>query len=170
MAYNVTPCGGLKINTGSLKMIGNVVTDESATAVANYFNASCGGQYFDSVYFKTVGKTITANGATSVENSFVANCSLPFDAAKFELDVDGAIKYKSALLTITTTPTDAVVLVTDWNGNVVNPNAQGKYPVMVTKEYTYTVTKTGYVAQTASVVISNDLTIDVVLTENPENP
>ena len=163
MAYITTQCGGLKINTSALKLINGIVTDVNAVSVANSFNASCGGQYFDSLYFKTVNGVVTANGATTVEKSFPANCGLLFDSAKFALDANGAIQYKPALLTMGTTPNDATVLVTDWNGNVVNPNAQGKYPVMVTKEYTYTVSKENYDTVTQSIVISNDLLIEVTL-------
>ena len=163
MAYITTQCGGLKINTGALKLINGIVTDVNAVSVANSFNASCGGQYFDSAFFKTIDGVITANGATTVDGYIEANCSLRFDSAKFALDANGAIQYKPALLTIETTPNDATVLVTDWNGNVVNPNAQGKYPVIVTKEYTYTITKENYNTVTQSIVISDDLLIDVTL-------
>lgn len=163
MAYITTQCGGLKINTTSLRMIDGVVTDISALAVANSFNASCGGQYFDSAYFKTVNGAITANGATTVDNAFEANCSLLFDSAKFELDIEGAVQYKTAYLTMVVTPADATVLVVDENNNPILENDEGKYPVMVTKEYTYSVTKTGYTTITQSIVITNDLRITVNL-------
>lgn len=168
MAYITTQCGGLKINTNSLQMINGVVTDKNATTVTNSFTASCGGQNFDSAYFKNIGQTISANGATTVANSFQANCSLLFDSSKFQLDTDGAIEYKQVTLTINATLTTATITVVDWNDDTVQPNEDGTYTVMVTKEYTYTVTNDGYTTQTDSVVITGDLELDITLEPTPE--
>ena len=167
MAYTKTQCGGLLINTDSFKMINGIITDANATTVTNSFNATfCGGQYFDSSYFAQVNKVITTTGTTSVSTSSQANCSLLYDSSKFQLDSDGAIEYKSAVLTMNVTPTDATVVITDSNNNVIQASGDNTYPVQVTKEYTYTVSKTGYTTQTATVTISDALAVEITLVES----
>lgn len=167
MAYTKTQCGGLLINTDSFKMINGIITDANATTVTNSFNATfCGGQYFDSSYFAQVNKVITTTGTTSVSTSSQANCSLLYDSSKFQLDSDGAIEYKSAVLTMNVTPTDATVVITDSNDNVIQASGDNTYPVQVTKGYTYVVSKAGYVTETDSVVINDDLEVTISLEEH----
>lgn len=173
MAFELPKCGGLKFNTGSFQQIGNVVTDINATAISGGVVTAC-GQQFDEAYFKVIGHTVTMPTVTTAPTTtFKGNCGLRFDGDKFDLDEDGAIKYNPdivGLLTITTTPTDATILVIDSNDMPVldHPDVPGVFPVLVGGTYTYTVTKTGYVTQTSTVAITQDAqTVTVVLVEEP---
>lgn len=163
MAYTLTQCGGMKINTTAFKLIDGVVTDANAVSAPNSFNAACGGQYFDTAYFKTVDGVLTTVTPVGVDKSFQANCSLLCDSSQFEFDADGALQYKTAYLTFNVTPADATIVVTDEKSNPIKKNADGTYTVMVTKRYTYTISKTGFTTVTDSVLVSKDATIKVDL-------
>lgn len=157
MAFELPKCGGLKFNTGSFQQIGNVVTDINATAISGGVVTAC-GQQFDEAYFKVIGHTVTMPTVTTAPTTtFKGNCGLQFDGDKFDLDEDGAIEYNPdivGLLTITTTPTDATILLVDSNDMpVLDPDVPGVFPVLVGETYTYTVSKTGYVTQTAEIEI-----------------
>lgn len=166
MAYKAPKCGGIKVGTGTMKVLNGVVTDINATALGDAVVTAC-GQQFDGNYFTIVDKTLTFAGEVTVANTTKANCGLSVDASKFAIEADGAIEYNPdimGLLTITTSPTDAIILVVDSNDMVVEESAVGVYPVVIGRTYTYTVSKTGYVAYTDDVVISaKDATLDVEL-------
>jgi len=167
MSYRKTKCGGLIINNSSLKMIDGIVTDYNANSITSNVMARCGGQIFDGGYFKTMNGAITLNESTEVTKTFPSNCSLLFDADKFSLDDDGAIEYNPdivGLLTITTTPIDAIILVTDGNDMVVAESHEGIYPVIIGKTYDYSVSADGYSPQAGTIKIDNAIEeIDVTL-------
>lgn len=158
MAFTLPKCGGLKYNTASFKQIGNVITNINATSITGDTVTAC-GQEFDEAYFKVIGKAMTTPTISSVTTSFAANCSLLFDDDQFAVDTDGAIEYNPDIvttLTFTTTPTDATVTVVDHNEMVISESSTaGVYPVLIGGSYTYTVSKAGYITETADIEIEN---------------
>ena len=131
MAYFTPKCGGIKLSTASMKQIGKVITDVNATSIGDTLVTSC-GQLFDGAYFTKVGKTIALAGATTITGKQVANCCLPFDSGSFAVDEDGAIEYAERLfLSSVTTPSDAIILVTDENDMVIEEQASGGYAVIM---------------------------------------
>lgn len=85
----------------------------------------------------------------------------------FAIEADGAIEYNPdimGLLTITTTPAEAIILVTDSNDTVVEESAVGVYPVVIGRTYTYTVSADTYAPQTANIEIENAIEeVDITL-------
>jgi len=157
MAFKTTQCGGLKINSGNMKVVNGTITDVNSTAITGKLTPECGGQLFDSGYFAVVKGTVTMKGVSTISSKLIANCSLEFDASKFALDSDGAIKYNSnilSVLTVTTDPVDATVVITDENDMAVPTLGDGEYNVIIGRTYTYTISKEGYVTQT------DDITVD----------
>jgi len=162
MAYFTPKCGGIKLSTASMKQIGKVITDVNATSIGDTLVTSC-GQLFDGAYFTKVGKTIALAGATTITGKQVANCCLPFDSGSFAVDEDGAIEYAESIisaLSVTATPSDAIILVTDENDMVIEEQASGGYAVIMGRTYTVTGTAEGYIS--ASVEVDVDEAVEEV--------
>ena len=79
-------------------------------------------------------------------------------------------KLEPVYLTINATPEGSLVsLMNDLTGDRVKPGEDGRFQILPATDYTYTVTKKGYIGATGKVKITGDSLIEVELQEAPEN-
>ncbi len=79
------------------------------------------------------------------------------------------IKEETTDVSFNVTPSDAGIIVYDKNGDMVSPNADGAYSLMLSADsmsYTYSVAKNGYVSKTGTIT-SKNTKIDVSLEAVP---
>ena len=64
---------------------------------------------------------------------------------------------------INVTPSDATIIVTDSDLEEVTANDDGTYTVSCNEEYSYSVSKTGYITQSGTINTNKNKTITVTL-------
>ena len=124
---------------------------------------------------KAEGYTVTFNGG---ESNVVDITEL--DKIEVVVSKDGIskcytlnlVKPAVADVNFNISPSDAVVMVYDHKNNIVTPNSDGSYTGMFgTYEYTYSVSKNGYVSQTGTVPAEGgtvNVMLEKVLGDQPE--
>ena len=116
---------------------------------------------------KSSGVTVTYNGSESgivdVMNTNTIEVKLSAGAVTNTYTVT-LVKTPAKTVSFKVTPADAVVKVYDSEGNAVAANADGSYSGLFgALNYTYTVTKYGYVAATGNVPANGgEITVDLV--------
>ena len=167
-------CGGIKLDKNSLKVINGVICDANATTVDRSKAVSTCGQLWDGALF-TVAKIggvgyITLHGSEGEEVGAPiigrGNCGVGLDGRFFKV-VKGAVALQEGfLLTVDVTPKDAIITVTDVDGEVVDPVSGNTKQFLLSgigDTYTVTANKTGYATQVAQVKNAGDQTIDIAL-------
>lgn len=171
MAY----CGGIKLGK-SLKLIDGVICDADASTVDKSKAISTCGQLWDGALFTVVkvggAGYITLHGSEGEEIGAPimgrGNCGVGLDGRFFKV-VKGAVTLQEGfLLTVDVTPKDAIITVTDVDGEVVDPvsgNAKQFLLSGIGDTYTVTATKTGYTTEAKQVKNTGDQTFTIVMQE-----
>ncbi len=167
-------CGGIKLDSTTLKIIDGVICDANATTVDRSKAVSTCGQLWDGALFTVVkvggAGYITLHGSEGEEISAPimgrGNCGVGLDGRFFKV-VKGAVTLQEGfLLTVDVTPKDALITVTDVEGTEVDPvsdNAKQFLLSGIGDTYTVTVTKAGYTTEAKQVKNTGDQTLTIVM-------
>lgn len=169
-------CGGIRLDKNSLKIINGVICDANATTVDRSKAVSTCGQLWDGELF-TVAKVggagyITLHGSEGEEiGAPIAgrgNCGVGLDGRFFKV-VKGAVTLQEGfLLTVDVTPKDAIITVTDVDGEVVDPVSGNTKQFLLSgigDTYTVTATREGYTTEAKQVKNTGDQTFTIVMKE-----
>ena len=166
-------CGGIKLGA-TLKLINGVICDADASTVDKSKAVSTCGQLWDGALFTvaTVGgsRVITLHNSEGEEvGTPVAgrgNCGVGLDGRFFKV-VKGTVELQDGfVLTVDVTPKDAIITVTDADGEEVDPvsdNAKQFLLSGIGDTYTVTATKTGYTTEAKQVKNTGDQTFKMVM-------
>lgn len=167
-------CGGIRLDKNSLKIIDGVICDANATTVDKSKAVSTCGQLWDGALFTVVkvggAGYITLHGSEGEEVGTPimgrGNCGVGLDGRFFKV-VKGAVTLQEGfLLTVDVTPKDALITITDVDGEVVDP-VSGNTKQFLLKgigdTYTVTATKTGYTTEAKQVKNTGDQTFKIVM-------
>lgn len=169
-----TYCGGIKLDENTLKIIDGVICDVNATTVDRSKAVSTCGQLWDGALFTVVkvggAGYITLHGSEGegIGAPIVGkgNCGVGLDGRFFKV-VKGAVTLQEGfLLTVDVTPKDALITVTDVDGQEVDPvsgNAKQFLLKGIGDTYTVTATKTGYTTEAKQVKNTGDQTLKIVM-------
>ena len=169
-------CGGIKLDKNSLKIINGVICDANATTVDRSKAVSTCGQLWDGALFTVVkvggAGYITLHGSEGEEIGAPimgrGNCGVGLDGRFFKV-VNGAVTLQEGfLLTVDVTPKDAIITVTDVDGEVVDP-VSGNTKQFLLKgigdTYTITATREEYTTEAKQVKNTGDQTFAIVMQE-----
>lgn len=168
-------CGGIRLGDG-LKIIDGVICDANATTVDKSKSVSTCGQLWDGALFTVVkvggAGYITLHGSEGEEIGAPimgrGNCGVGLDGRFFKI-VKGAVTLQEGfLLTVDVTPKDAIITVTDVDGETVEPVAGNTKQFLlkgIGDTYTVTATKTGYTTEAKQVKNTGDQTFTIVMKE-----
>lgn len=169
-------CGGIKLDKNSLKVINGVICDANATTVDRSKAVSTCGQLWDGALFTVVkvcgAGYITLHGSEGEEIGAPimgrGNCGVGLDGRFFKI-VNGAVTLQEGfLLTVDVTPKDAIITVTDVDGEVVDPVAGNTKQFLLSgigDTYTITATREGYTTEAKQVKNTGDQTFTIVMQE-----
>lgn len=169
-------CGGIKLDKNSLKIINGVICDANATTVDRSKAVSTCGQLWDGALFTVVkvggAGYITLHGSEGEEiGAPIAgrgNCGVGLDGRFFKV-VKGAVTLQEGfLLTVDVTPKDAIITVTDVDGEVVDPVSGNTKQFLLNgigDTYTITATREGYTTEAKQVKNTGDQTFTIVMKE-----
>lgn len=169
-------CGGIKLDSTTLKLIDGVICDANATTVDRSKAVSTCGQLWDGALFTVVkvggAGYITLHGSEGEEIGAPimgrGNCGVGLDGRFFKI-VKGAVTLQEGfLLTVDVTPKDAIITVTDADGETVDPVAGNSKQFILSgigDTYTVTATKTGYTTEAKQVKNTGDQTLKIVMQE-----
>ena len=167
-------CGGIRLDSTTLKIIDGVICDANATTVDRSKAVSTCGQLWDGALFTVVkvggASYITLHGSEGEEIGAPimgrGNCGVGLDGRFFKV-VNGAVTLQNGfVLTVNATPADATITVKDADSTPVTPITGKANQFLLSgigDSYTVTVSKTGYTAQTKTIPNDKDQTIIVTL-------
>ena len=167
-------CGGIRLDGVTLKVINGVICEATADSVNMDDAVSTCGQLWDGALFTVVkvggASYITLHGSEGEEIGAPVmgrgNCGVGLDGRFFKI-VNGAVTLqKGFLLTVDVTPNDAIITVTDTDGETVDPvsgNAKQFLLKGIGNTYTVTATKTGYTTEAKQVKNTGDQTFTIVM-------
>ena len=167
-------CGGIRIDKNTLKIIDGVIWDANAASVDKSKAVSTCGQLWDGALFTVVkvggASYITLHGSEGEEIGAPimgrGNCGVGLDGRFFKV-VKGAVTLQNGfVLTVNATPNDAIITVTDAEGETVEPvsgNAKKFLLKGIGDTYTVTATKTGYTTEAKQVKNTGDQTFTIVM-------
>lgn len=169
-------CGGIKLDKNSLKVINGVICDANATTVDRSKAVSTCGQLWDGALF-TVAKVggagyITLHSSEGEEVGapviYHGNCGVGLDGRFFKVVNGSVVLQEGFILTVDVTPKDAIITVTDVDGEVVDPISGANKQFLlkgIGDTYTVTATKTGYTTEAKQVKNTGDQTFTIVMKE-----
>lgn len=169
-------CGGIKLDKNSLKIINGVICDANATTVDRSKAVSTCGQLWDGALFTVVkvggAGYITLHGSEGEEIGAPimgrGNCGVGLDGRFFKI-VNGTVTLQEGfLLTVDVTPKDAIITVTDADGEVVDPVSGNTKQFLLSgigDTYTVTATREGYTTEAKQVKNTGDQTFTIVMKE-----
>ena len=167
-------CGGIRLDGVTLKVINGVICDATADSVNVEDAVSACGQLWDGALFTVVkvggAGYITLHGSEGEEIGAPimgrGNCGVGLDGRFFKV-VNGDVTLQNGfLLTVDVTPNDAIITVTDTDGETVDPvsgNAKQFLLNGIGDTYTVTATKTGYTTEAKQVKNTGDQTFTIVM-------
>ena len=167
-------CGGIRLDSTTLKIIDGVICDANAATVDRSKAVSTCGQLWDGALFTVVkvggASYITLHGSEGEEIGAPimgrGNCGVGLDGRFFKI-VNGAVTIQNGfVLTVNATPADATIAVKDAGSTPVTPITGMTNQFLLSglgDSYTVTVSKTGYTAQTKTITNDKDQTIIVTL-------
>ena len=167
-------CGGIRIDKNTLKIIDGVICDANAASVDKSKAVSTCGQLWDGALFTVVkiggAGYITLHGSEGKEIGAPimgrGNCGVGLDGRFFKI-VNGAVTLQNGfMLTVDVTPNDAIITVTDTDGETVESvsgNAKKFLLKGIGDTYTVTATKTKYTTETKQVKNTGDQTFTIVM-------
>ena len=166
-------CGGIKLGA-TLKLINGVICDANTTTVDKSKAVSTCGQLWDGALFTVAAvggaKLITLHNSEGEEVGTPVvgrgNCGVGLDGRFFKV-VKGTVELQDGfVLTVDVTPKDAIITVTDADGEAVDPvsdNAKQFLLSGIGDTYTVTATKTGYTTEAKQVKNTGDQTFKMVM-------
>lgn len=166
-------CGGIKLGA-TLKLINGVICDANTTTVDKSKAVSTCGQLWDGALFAVAAvggaKLITLHNSEGEEVGTPVvgrgNCGVGLDGRFFKV-VKGTVELQDGfVLTVDVTPKDAIITVTDADGEEVDPvsdNAKQFLLSGIGDTYTVTATKTGYTTEAKQVKNTGDQTFKIVM-------
>ena len=166
-------CGGIKLGA-TLKLINGVICDANTTTVDKSKAVSTCGQLWDGALFTVAAvggaKLITLHNSEGEEVGTPVvgrgNCGVGLDGRFFKV-VKGTVELQDGfVLTVDVTPKDAIITVTDADGEEVDPvsdNAKQFLLSGIGDTYTVTATKTGYTTEAKQVKNTGDQTFKIVM-------
>lgn len=168
-------CGGIKLGDG-LKIINGVICDANAITVNRSKAVSTCGQLWDGALFTVV--KVGGAGYITLHNSEGeeigapimgrGNCGVGLDGRFFKI-VKGVVTLQEGfLLTVDVTPKDAIITVTDVDGETVDPVAGNTKQFLLSgigDTYTVTATREGYTTEAKQVKNTGDQTFTIVMQE-----
>lgn len=166
-------CGGIKLGA-TLKLINGVICDANTTTVDKSKAVSTCGQLWDGALFAVAAvggaKLITLHNSEGEEVGTPVvgrgNCGVGLDGRFFKV-VKGTVELQDGfVLTVDVTPKDAIITVTDADGEEVDPvsdNAKQFLLSGIGDTYTVTATKTGYTTEAKQVKNTGDQTFKMVM-------
>lgn len=167
-------CGGIRIDKNTLKIIDGVICDANAASVDKSKAVSTCGQLWDGALFTVVkiggANYITLHGSEGEEIGAPimgrGNCGVGLDGRFFKV-VNGAVTLQEGfLLTVDVTPNDAIITVTDAEGETVEPVSGNTKQFLLNgigDTYTVTATKTRYTTEAKQVKNTGDQTFTIVM-------
>ena len=167
-------CGGIRLDSTTLKIIDGVICDANAATVDRSKAVSTCGQLWDGALFTVVkvggASYITLHGSEGEEIGAPVmgrgNCGVGLDGRFFKI-VNGAVTLQNGfVLTVNATPSDATIAVKDTDSKPVTPITGTTNKFLLSglgDSYTVTVSKTGYTAQTKTITNDKGQTIIVTL-------
>lgn len=167
-------CGGIRLDSTTLKIINGVICDANATTVDRSKAVSTCCQLWDGALFivaKIGGAgyiTLRGSEGEGIGAPIMGrgNCGVGLDGRFFKI-VKGAVTLQEGfLLTVDVTPKDALITVTDVDGDVVDPvsgNAKQFLLSGIGDTYTVTATKTGYTTEAKQIKNTGDQTFKIVM-------
>ena len=167
-------CGGIRLDSTTLKIIDGVICDANAATVDRSKAVSTCGQLWDGALFTVVkvggASYITLHGSEGEEIGAPimgrGNCGVGLDGRFFKI-VNGAVTLQNGfVLTVNATPSDATIAVKDTDSKPVTPITGTTNQFLLSglgDSYTVTVSKTGYTAQTKTITNDKGQTIIVTL-------
>ena len=163
-------CGGIRLDKNTLKIIDGVICDANAATVDRSKAVSTCGQLWDGASFKVKRvdgcPVITLLSASGVVEKTLGNCGVGLDGRFFKV-VNGAVALQEGfMLTVDVTPNDAIITVTDSDGETIEPvsgNAKQFLLKGIGDTYTVTATKTGYTTEAKQVKNTGDQTFTIVM-------
>ena len=167
-------CGGIRLDSTTLKIIDGVICDANAASVDRSKAVSTCGQLWDGALFTVVkvggASYITLHGSEGEEIGAPimgrGNCGVGLDGRFFKI-VNGAVTLQNGfVLTVNATPSDATIAVKNADSTPVTPITGTTNQFLLSglgDSYTVTVSKTGYTAQTKTITNNKDQTIIVTL-------
>ena len=156
--------------SGSLEeMVLNVSISSSGTKMSDY-TVSCGSESHSSASDgNSFSFRVPLDTGKDQENIDI-NVSLPEEGNERSVYSIKVIKLSDVRLTVDTDPADALVTLEDnVTSERIRRGEDGKFTILPGTEYTYTVTRNGYVGTSGTVDITEDSTVRVTLTKAPEN-
>ena len=166
-------CGGIKLGA-TLKLINGVICDANTTTVDKSKAVSTCGQLWDGALFTVAAvggaKLITLHNSEGEEVGTPVvgrgNCGVGLDGRFFKV-IKGTVELQDGfVLTVDVTPKDAIITVTDADGEEVDPvsdNAKQFLLSGIGDTYTVTATKTGYTTEAKQVKNTGDQTFKMVM-------
>ena len=167
-------CGGIRLDKNTLKIIDGVICDANATSVDRSKAVSTCGQLWDGALFTVIkvggAGYITLHGSEGEEIGTPimgrGNCGVGLDGRFFKV-VKGAVTLQEGfLLTVDVTPKDAIITVTDVDGETVDP-VSGNTKQFLLKgigdTYIVTATREGYTTEAKQVKNTGDQTVTIVM-------
>lgn len=163
-------CGGIRLDSKTLKTINDIICDANATNVDATKAVSTCGQLWDGALFTVSDKVITLHNSEGDEVGIPApikgNCGVGLDGRFFKLSKGVVSLQDGFVLTVNTTPADAIIKVTDVDSVEVTPITGTTNTFLLSglgDSYTVEVSKTGYTTKTQTVVNNGDQTIAIEL-------
>lgn len=163
-------CGGIRLDSKTLKTINDIICDANATNVDATKAVSTCGQLWDGALFTVSDKVITLHNSEGDEVGIPApiksNCGVGLDGRFFKLSKGVVSLQDGFVLTVNTTPADAIIKVTDVDSAEVTPITGTTNTFLLSglgDSYTVEVSKTGYTTKTQTVVNNGDQTIAIEL-------
>ena len=134
------------------------------------YTVSCGGESYSSTEDgNSFSFSVSLDPEKSAENIEV-RAALEGEGNRASVYTLKVIKLPSVYLTIVPTPDDALVsLEEDVTSERVKLGEDGRFTILPSTDYTYTVTRKGYAGTSGKVNVTKDETITVALTPAPEN-
>lgn len=163
-------CGGIRLDSETLKTINGIICDVNATTVDATKAVSTCGQRWDGALFTTSNKVITLHNSEGEEVgtpvSIRGNCGVGLDGRFFKLNKGVVSLQDGFVLTVNATPSDATIKVTDVDSAEVAPITGTTNTFLLSglgDSYTLTVSKTGFTTKTQAVVNNGDQTVEITL-------
>lgn len=166
-------CGGIKLDPESFKIMKGIISIIGEVDVDVNNTVSTCGQRWDGSHYAVRNGVITQYFAPELADlekppiPIKGNCGVGLDGRFFKVANGVVSHWWGSLLIVNASPSDATMKVTDVNG-IEAATVSGRTNIFMLEgnegdEYTLTVSKTGYITKTLTIVNNGEQTVDVEL-------